>query len=395
MNPSDFTRSRRLPLARLVAFLLNAPRAGLQSELDAFFDHSLQAPLGRPPTKSALCQARRHLRPQAMRQLLGHSAQAFVEHSKVPLWHGLRVLVLDSTTLRVPNVPESVEHFGGMLTSCGKFRPLARASALLDVARDAFVDARLGGFADDDRTLAADHLEALGIGDLLVMDRGYPSRQWLTQLCAKGVAFCAHIGHPWAQVKRFARSDQHDAVVDLGTTKAPLPLRLLRVVLPNGSTLMLVTNLFDNSLTGPQFASLYRSRWRVEEAFKRIKARLQVENWSGVLPHTVEQDFYASLVRHNCAAVMAMAVRPEEHGLEPPAPDAKGWRSRINRTLVLKSLRHFLPRVLLALDPHSLLLHLIERLRAPSAIERTRPDRRAPRNKGVRIAGFHFAYKAA
>ncbi|TVT71415.1 MAG: hypothetical protein FHP92_16930 [Denitromonas halophila] len=81
--------------------------------------------------------------------------------------------------------------------------------------------------------------------------------------------------------------------------------------------------------------------------------------------------------------------------MEPPAPDAKGWRNRINRTLALKSLRHFLPRLLLSLDPHSLLQHLIERLRAPSTIERTRPDRRAPRNKGVRIAGFHFTYKAA
>jgi len=395
VKPSDFTRSRRLPLAHLVAFLLNAPRAGLQSELDAFFDHSLLVPMGRTPTKSALCQARSNLRPQAMRQLLAHSAQVFAEHSTASSWHGLRVLALDSTTLRVPNVPESVEHFGGMLTSCGKFRPLARASALLDVARDAFVDARLGGFADDVRSLAAGHLDALGAGDLLVMDRGYPARQWMAQLCAKGVQFCARIGHPWAQVKRFERSDQHETVVDLGTAKAPLPLRLIRVVLPNASTLMLVTNVFDTAITGTRFASLYRSRWRIEEAFKRIKARLQVENWSGVLPHTVEQDFYASLVRHNCAAVMAMAARPEENGLEPPAPDAKGWRNRINRTLVLKSLRHFLPRLLLALDPHSLLQHLIERLRAPSANERTRPDRRAQRTKGVRIAGFHFAYKAA
>ncbi|MEZ5627387.1 MAG: hypothetical protein R3E34_07665 [Rhodocyclaceae bacterium] len=115
--------------------------------------------------------------------MLGHSAQVFVEHKPnspvawLACWRSIRPRCV------FPMFPKGIEHFGGMLTSCGKFRPLARASALLDVARDAFVDARLGGFADDDRTLAADHLEALGAGDLLVMDRGYPSRQWMAQLC--------------------------------------------------------------------------------------------------------------------------------------------------------------------------------------------------------------------
>jgi hypothetical protein len=47
------------------------------------------------------------------------------------------------------------------------------------------------------------------------------------------------------------------------------------------------------------------------------------------------------------------------------------------------------------MDLSKVLERLIERLRAPHAIERTRPDRTAPRRKGVRIAGFHPAYKAA
>ena len=193
MKPTVFTRSRKLPLAHLTAFLLNAPRAGLQPELDAFFDHALGSEQARALTKSALCQARRQLRPDALRDLVGHSARVFAQCSKVPHWQGRRVLALDSTTLRVP---ECAEHFGGMTTSCGRFRPLARASAILDVARGAFVDAVLGGYAEDDRALAAHHLAALGRGDLLVMDRGYPSREWLGQLCRQAVAFCARIGPP-------------------------------------------------------------------------------------------------------------------------------------------------------------------------------------------------------
>lgn len=75
--------------------------------------------------------------------------------------------------------------------------------------------------------------------------------------------------------------------------------------------------------------------------------------------------------------------------------DALGWRVGLNRTLALKSLRHYLPRLLLALDLAGLPDCLVERLCSPTAVERTRPERTVPRRKGVRIAYLHYAYKAA
>lgn len=157
-----------------------------------------------------------------------------------------------------------------------------------------------------------------------------------------------------------------------------------------------MTNLFDADLGAHAFADLYRTRWRIEDAFKLIKARLQVENWSGILPHTVTQDFYASLLRANCAAVLALAARPEDAAVSADAGlNAAGWRVRLNRTLALKCLRHYLPRLLLALDLAAVVDRLVKRLRSTTAVERTRPDRNAPRCKGVRIADFHFAYNAA
>jgi hypothetical protein len=60
----------------------------------------------------------------------------------------------------------------------------------------------------------------------------------------------------------------------------------------------------------------------------------------------------------------------------------------------LKCLRHYLPRLLLALDLAAVVDRLVEHLRSPTAVERTRPDCNVPRRKGVRIADFHCAYKA-
>lgn len=392
MNASAFTRARKLPLPKLVSFLLNAPRSGLQSELNAFFDHALGSTRPCPLSKSAFCQARRGLKPEALRALLRTSGALLATHSTVPHWQGWRVLALDSTSLRVPDTPECAEHFSGMNTAGGRFRPLARASALFDVARHCFVDARLGGNGDDERTLAAGHLDVLGKNDLVVMDRGYPSREWLRAVQNTGAAFCARICHVrWRAVRQFAQGAQQDAVVDLGTPEQALPVRLIHHVLPNGSKLYLVTNLTDPAMTPAMFVQLYRGRWQIEEAFKLIKARMQVENWSGLLPHTVYQDFYATLVRANCAAILALEAQETA-----PAPKATtGWQTLLNRTLAVKSLRHYLPRLLLGLDVADCLRRLQERLRSSGAFERTRPERRALRLDKVRLAGFHLAYKAA
>lgn len=265
-------------------------------------------------------QARRQLRPQALRELISYSACLYAQHAEAPRWHGLRVLALDSTVLKVPKVAKCAAYFGGMQPANAAFRPLARASALLDVARGTFVDAVLGGYAEDDRSLAVLHLQHIGRDDLRVMGRGYPSRDWLGQLARRETRFCARMPENWTEVKTFLRGAADDAQVNLGTAKAPLMLRRLRFVLSNGTYRVRVTNVLDETLSPQDFAALYRERWRIEEAFKLIKARLQVENWSGVLPHTVEQDLYTTLVRSNFAAVLALAARPEEASLgTPPA----------------------------------------------------------------------------
>ena len=136
---------------------------------------------------------------------------------------------------------------------------------------------------------------------------------------------------------------------------------------------MLVTNVLDETLSPEDFAALYRERWRIEEAFKLIKARLQVENFSGVLPHTVEQDFYATLVRSNCAAALALAARPREASLGTPPVNARGWRVKLNRTLALNFAPLPAPTAA-GLHPAATLARLIQRLRKlPMRLERTRP----------------------
>lgn len=395
LHPKAFRRNRSLPLPTLTAFLLGGPRRSLQSELDTFFDQ-LAPTANLSVSKSACCQARMNLNPAALAELLRLSANLLTDRFNAARWQGLRVLALDTTVIRVPNNPECALHFSYMNTSCGKWRALARASALWDVSRQCFVDAVLGAYAETDRDLALRHLPALTCKDLVIMDRGYPSRDLMRAFHERGIPFCARITtRNWGAVNRFVRSDRTDQVVEMGDRHQALPLRLLRHVLPNGATLVLVTNVLSPEVSPTDFAELYRQRWRIEEAFKHIKARLQIENWSGCLPVTVEQDFHATLVRANCAACLRLAALPA--GLPEAVNDAlsSGWRRRQNMAYSVSCLQGFLPRLLLLPDRSGLLERLIARLSGAGGHVITRSGRSAKRVIGVRIQGFHSAYKAA
>jgi hypothetical protein len=377
--------------------MINNTRQALQSELDSFFDQILDSEQCQTVTKSAFCQARKSLNPQSLRDLLQQSAKGLSTGFDAPRWHGLRVIALDSSIIRVPNNTECATHFGYMKTSCGKKRPLARASALWDVARECFVDATLGKYAEDDRTLAFKHLSQLSSQDLVVMDRGYPSRDWMAALQQQKIPFCARITTTqWRAVKQFVLSGKSDQVHDMGTHKQSLNLRLLKYQLPNGTSLVLVTNVLSQTLTPADFSQLYRHRWRIEEAFKHIKSRLQVENWSGILPLATEQDFYATLIRTNCAACLRLAARPLADTLEAAnEPLSNGWRNKLNRAYSVTSLNPHLSRLILFAPCQKVLKKLLLRLQAPSNYVMTKPNRVEKRVIGVRIHGFHSPYKVA
>ena len=97
----------------------------------------------------------------------------------------------------------------------------------------------------------------------------------------------------WGAAKTFRRSGQEDARVTLNApsaddvrdwacpAQAP-EVRLVRQTAPNGQLRLLATNLDAEHFPAAIFGDLYHQRWRIEEAFKRLKERLKLEAVSGL-----------------------------------------------------------------------------------------------------------------
>jgi hypothetical protein len=70
-----------------------------------------------------------------------------------------------------------------------------------------------------------------------------------------------------------------------------------------------MTNLLDAArFPASQFGDLYHKRWRIEEAFKRLKHRLNLEHVSGLSQQAVEQDVGAKILCDNLQALTTLTA---------------------------------------------------------------------------------------
>lgn len=159
----------------------------------------------------------------------------------------------------------------------------------------------LGRFDDAERALLAQALPHLAGDDLLILDRGFPAVWLFTLLQQRGPPFPARMaGTQWSCVERFLLSGQTETVVTLKLSKAAqrqaqaagvllidntVTLRLIRVILSTGTVEVLATSLLDApTFPAADFKSRYHARWHIKEAFKVLKHRLHVEQFSGAKP---------------------------------------------------------------------------------------------------------------
>ena len=109
--------------------------------------------------------------------------------------------------------------------------------------------------------------------------------------------------------------------------------RLVRHVSSSGRTRVLVTSLSEDVASVAELADLYHGRWRIEEAFKRLKHRLGLESVSGLSQHALLVDVATKVLADNLAALLNLAV-PMVSGT--PQAQELGVRREVNRAAAAK-----------------------------------------------------------
>ena len=354
-------------------------------------------------SKGALTKARMKLKFQAFVELNHHLISYFEKHFKPLTWHGFRLLAIDGSLTRLPQIEAIAEHFG---VWCGRQElpsPMARVSQLFDVLNKITIDAQLCPKRLGERELAAQHLLTLMPNDLLLLDRGYPA-WWLFKLIISiDTNFCARIScTKWKVVRKFFSSGLNEKIIclpihptsvaqckELGLDTTPLKLRLIRI--ENGNKVqILITSLIDTILYPVEiFHDLYHTRWPVEEDYKTIKCRMELENFTGQSPLSVYQDFHAKIFAKNLVSVMAFHVNDALKN----STERKKHVYQINFTQALSKSKGVL--VLLFNETKGTIRKLLADLLMifQRTIEPIRPGRKYPRNHKASARKFFQQYK--
>jgi len=327
-SPTDFTRKSSLSFQNLVLFLLNQVKGSLQQELDTFFQQLNETDLPfRVVHKSAFSEARKKLKSTVFKTLNRLLIQQTETDNTLKTWKGFRLYAVDGTRIRLPNLPDVIAHFG-TLGNDNKEQacPMALASACYDVLNNLMIDTRMGHSKGSERSHAIEHLKSVASNALMIYDRGYPALWFMQAHLERSIDFC--IRCPWNfynETRDFYLGDQWETIVTLTpegdarkkchgnfVSDKPIKVRLIRVDLPGGEKEILITSVLDDkTISYRYFKWLYHERWGVEEAYKRLKSRLEVENFSGKSVLAVKQDFYAKMMTYNLEALLAKVAEPK------------------------------------------------------------------------------------
>ena len=377
-----------------------------QSELDTYFQVINHLEVAeRILFKGNLSKARAKLKFEAFIDLNDHMIRYFYEYFPFQTWYGFTLLAVDGSTLRVPDEKVVTELFGVWNSNKGKKPcPKARASQMFDVLNKVTIDAIISPKSEGERELAAFHFLKLKPNDLILLDRGYPAF-WLFKLAMSWDAqFCARISYKkWKSVKRFYESGKKEQIVkiepsalsnrkcfEMGLDKKPIRVRLIRIELESGETEVLITSLTDTKQFPYElFSDLYHLRWPIEEDYKTLKYRLQVENWSGKTVHSVYQDFHAKCFSKNFTAVVAATTVDDIN----KKSSALKHIHQINFAQALSQMKDTI--VLLFNRPAEKVAMLVEKVRKIfiQTTESVRPNRKFPRRHRVKQKRHFLEYK--
>ena len=404
-SKKDFIRKRYLTFACMILMLINMMKRSLQDELDEFYKalNKEKVP-SRFVTKNAFSQARKKLKASAFVELNEEQVTYFYQNFKPKSWFGYRLTAIHGTLLDVPDNPETRKKFGVWGSRHdGKGTPKARVSELFDVLNEVTINAQIAPKCIGERRLALRHLPCLTLEDLVLIDRGYPAFWFFAAIRKQEAHFCARLdGTNWDIAKEFIKSKKREKVFVLspsadaiktcnsyGFSTDPLTLRLIRVDLPSGEVEVLITSLLDSlAFSFALFANLYHLRWPVEEDYKRFQSRFEIENWSGLSPDSVYQDFHATIFSKNLAAILA---HPAQDVIDLLHIDHK-HDYKTNMTNLISKLKD---TVVFLFWDHSI-LPLLQALweQIIRTTEPIRPNRSFPRNKKVKRRRFPTNYKS-
>ena len=384
---NHFVRKRKLSLFQVIMYLLYTSKASMFQNLSRIREDlgSLDFP---DISKQALSKARQFINPALFKELYYLSVDLF--YKQLPsrkLWNGYHLFAIYGSKIELPNSKSNFEFFGEMFGYPDPSRRFTMGldSIVYDVLDDYIVHASFQRYLASERSAALEHLhnlEDLNIyqNSVVIFDRGYYSED-MFRYCVEHQHLCLM---RLKQNYNIAKKCSGDIITVLpGNEKdgtEDVRIRVIEVILNDGTKEYLATNLFDSHISQQMFRELYFYRWPVETKYKELKSRLAIEEFSGATTTSVLQEFYINVLLSNLSSLIKNQVDEE---IQITAKSTNKYRYQANRAFIIGRIKTIVSKILCNLFNLSAIDRLYkESLRCRSQIMPGRTFRRK-KNKAI------------
>jgi len=337
--PNTFQRKRRftalstfLSLMTLCAVKKSQSYVEVMRQMEPFFGGRDGTPVR--PSASAFSQARGKLPSATCRGIwlavLAAIRPLFARDAERRVF-GLRPVAVDGTWVITPHEASTTKRWDR--PKSGKGRLAHHPQALLVFALELFSRLPVGlavlGHKASEHLGLRELLGAIGLNNLLILDRGYVGKVLLRDMIESGNQVLLRMttaeANSWDCVYRFLLQKGKDALVELilpcrpGHDEAPLTItvRLISRSFPRGrpgrhqgrEKMVLLTTLTDAQLAPrDNLIALYGERWGIETFNRELKTIYQLERFRSRTAERVEQELYACLTWLTIAAAAQNSV---------------------------------------------------------------------------------------
>lgn len=310
-------RVRRLPAQQVVWLVIGLALYRHLSIKEVLDDLDLALPEleDRFVTASAACQARQRLGAEPLHWLFQTSAKAWhSEDHATYQFHGMSLLAMDGTTLRLADSAANREHFGAQGYANSKVAnfPQTRGVTLMAVPTHLVLDARFGHYKTGEMSYAKELLPSIPDDSLTIFDRGFLAAELLCNLVDQGTH--RHYLIPAKSNTKWKLIDgtDEDGTVEMEVSDAAMRLdatlpstwraRAIRIEDGKGELVYLLTSLMDRKLfKAKQLVDCYWRRWAIETSYRELKHTMlgSAQTLRSMTVEGVIQEIWGALIAYN------------------------------------------------------------------------------------------------
>lgn len=340
-NPGkDFSRNRKLPVNKLISFLIAEGSSTTKNELLDFFGMNKQS-----PSASAFFQQREKLKPEAFKKVFDTFSGAVP--SRTNKHPGYRFIAVDGSTASFFSNNKFSPHDEYFISPGNSIKGVysIHINAFQDLDSHIYTDALLQPIHHKDEfsafcTIVDRHPIVPGLINVYLGDRGYCSYNNMAHVIQNGQYFLFRTKdiHQKGLVGKFDFPNEetfditvnitlvrsHSKKIDCGDTYRRfidaatsfdyleygsndtylISFRVVRVKLSDDSYECLVTNLPTEEFHSNNLKELYNARWGIESSFRKLKYTIGLSNFHSYKPELVMQEIWARLIAYNLTEAM-------------------------------------------------------------------------------------------